>query len=264
MGVKTTITLDELNKLFESYLFTKLIPTSSGIIDTTYIVFENSKAYILKKYERDVSQMIESDITLLKELKNKGLNTPVCIEQKDGWYLYEKLEGEQPKNITTYHIQALARFLSKFHQHTYTKKCSKNTIDKDEIESLLKYAKSNFYGYYKKLESLPHFAQSNDGLIHGDIFIDNTVFNNQKIGVFDFIDSGCGSFAFDCGVALIGFNAKNNNYFINLFLNTYNQHAPRKLSKIELLENIYTASMFYALKRVNGYKNTNKAKELLK
>jgi len=41
MGVTTSIFLGELNKLFPSYNFVKLIPTTSGIIDTTYIVYTN-------------------------------------------------------------------------------------------------------------------------------------------------------------------------------------------------------------------------------
>jgi len=54
MGVKTTITLKELNELFPTYHFTELTPTTSGIIDTTYIVHAGTTGYILKKYERDI------------------------------------------------------------------------------------------------------------------------------------------------------------------------------------------------------------------
>ena len=264
MGVKTNISLDELNGLFTSYKFTKIIPTTSGIIDTTYIVHTATTGYILKKYERDVSKVIESDIVLLRELKTLGFNTPKPIDKKESWHLYEKLEGEQPKNIKTYHILSLARFLSKFHQHTHKRSHPLNIIDKNEIESLLNYVRSSFYAYSKKLEPLVDYIPNSDGVIHGDIFKDNTVFNEQKIGVFDFIDSAHGDFALECGVALIGFDAGKSNYFINLFLNTYNQHAPRKLSKKELLKSIDIASRFYALKRVYKYKNTKKARELVK
>jgi homoserine kinase type II len=265
MGVKTPITLDALNQFFPSYGFTSLAKTTSGIIDTTYIVFAKEKSFILKKYERDISKKIQEDIKLLEKLKGVGLNVPACLESSRGWYLYEKLEGSQPTHIKSYHIQALASFLAKLHQHTYKKKSLKNVIDKDELSSHLDYTKANFFGYYKKLQFLKRYNQKNEGVIHGDIFKDNTVFLGTKIGVFDFIDSANGNFAFDAGVALVGFDAnKHRSSFVNLFLSTYNQHAPRKLSKKELLQSIETACGFYALKRIANFKNTKTAKDLLK
>ncbi|MEA3330540.1 MAG: phosphotransferase [Campylobacterota bacterium] len=259
MGVKTLITLDEVNKLFDSYNFKNLKPTSSGIIDTTYIV-DN---FILKKYERDIKTKIDEDIKLLSELKAVGLSVPTCQDRNGEWYLYEKLQGEEPNNIKSYHIQAVARFLAKFHSFTYKKSSNSNLIDQDEITSLLNYTKSNFFGYYKRLQFLKKYNIKNDGLIHGDIFKDNTLFLDSKIGVFDFIDSADGSFNFECGVALVGFGIKKNrNFFINLFLHTYNQHAPKKIEKKELLEGMDMACGFYALKRIYRYKNTKKAKKL--
>ena len=265
MGVKTHITLNELNNLFPFYGFSSLVETTSGIIDTTYIVFNDSKSYILKKYERDISQKIQEDIELLSELKSFGLNVPRCIENSEGWYLYERLQGKQPATIKTYHIQALARFLAKLHQYTHQKRSTQSVINQKEITSHLKYVKENFFGYYKKLEFVKAYIPQKEGVVHGDIFKDNTIFEGEKIGVFDFIDSACGNFAFDAGVALVGFDAKRHgNYFVNLFLNTYNQNAPRKLSKKELLNSIKAASEFYALKRIANFKSTKTAKELLK
>lgn len=208
MGVKTAITLDALNRLFTSYEFISLTETTSGIIDTTYIVFTKNRSYILKKYERAILQKIEEDSRLLDALKLFGLNVPSCITSSHGWYLYEKLEGSQPTHIQSYHIQALARFLAKFHQYSYKKVSLLNVIDQDEISSHLRYAKVNFFNYYKKLQFLKKHSKINDGVIHGDIFKDNTVFQGTKIGVFDFIDSACGTFAFDAAVALIGFDTK--------------------------------------------------------
>jgi homoserine kinase type II len=104
----------------------------------------------------------------------------------------------------------------------------------------------------------------NDGLIHGDIFRDNIVFDSQKIGIFDFIDSGYGSFLFDCAVALVGFKVKTtDNYFINLFLNTYNQKAPKKLKKADLTAEMDLAAKFYTLLRIYRNKNIKNVKELL-
>jgi homoserine kinase type II len=270
MGVKTPISLDDINTIFPAYCFIDLHATSSGIIDTTYIAHTQSRSYVLKKYEREIQTKIAQDTELLHELKSVGLNVPTCLDENSGWYLYEKLQGKQPKVIKTYHIQALARFLAKLHKQTYKKSCDSNIKVEDEVTKALNYTKSNHYSYYKRFEFLKNFTHKNDGLIHGDIFKDNTVFDDAKVGVFDFIDSTCGSFAFDVAVALVGFDTKiHNHYFINLFLRSYNQHAPshslrKKINKKDILKEMEIASSYYALKRVYKYKNTSKAKELIR
>jgi Ser/Thr protein kinase RdoA (MazF antagonist) len=264
MGVITKITLKQVNALFKNYNFTKLTPTSSGIIDTTYIVSTDKKSYILKKYERDIKSQILNDAKLLHELKSFGLNVSTLLESSKQWYLYEKLKGIEPKNIGTHHIQAMARFLAKLHLYLSKNSCKSNNKKVFEVTKELAYTKRNFYLYYKKSEFLKYFSIKNKVFIHGDIFKDNTVFHSHKVGIFDSIDGSCGTFIFDCAVMLIGFGIKSTNkYFINLFLNTYNQNAPLKLSYEKLLQEMKIASHFYAIKRIYTYKNTKKAKDLL-
>ena len=264
MGVITRISLSEINTLFPSYKFISFEPTESGIIDTTYIVHTKVDSYILKKYERNIPDKIKQDIRLLSTLHQSGLNVPICLGTNEGWYLYKKLKGAQPQYVKSYHIQALARFLAKLHRRMSDYKCNSNQIIENEVLDALKFTKSHYFSYYKRFEFLKHFSLKPDALIHGDIFKDNTIFNGKKIGVIDFIDSSCGTFAYDAAVALIGFDARSHNhYFINLFLNTYNQHAPKKLTKKRLLYKMNIASHFYALKRVYKYKNTFRAQELL-
>lgn len=251
MGVKTHITLQEVNNTFKSYNFTSITPTTTGIMDTTYIVDSLTNSYILKRYERDLKIKVIKDAKLLKELKSAGLNIATLLDAKDGWYIYEKLRGQEPKNIQTYHIQALARFLAKMHKFTNKKSIGIDFIQKKDINKIFSFLKINSFYHYKKYESLKHLTLSNDGIIHGDIFKDNTVFDSKKIGVFDFSDSGNGSFAFDAGVTLFGFDIDaKSKLFINLFLNTYNQIAVKKLSYKEVIKNIKLASEYYGLKRV--------------
>ena len=265
MGVLTQISLAEINATFPDYDFIKLSPTISGIIDTTYIVHSKTQGYILKKYERDIPDKITKDAELLIELHTRALNVSTFLQSNEDWFLYSKLKGSQPKNIKSYHIQALARFLAQLHQNMKTHKCNSNQIIEEEVLEALCFTKKHYFSYYKKFEFLKNFTLKPDALIHGDIFKDNTIFEAKKIGVIDFIDSSCGTFAYDAAVALVGFDARvHHHYFINLFLNTYNQHAPKKLTKKRLLYKMKIASHFYALKRTYKYKNTFRAKELLK
>ena len=263
MGVITTITLDKLNTLFPSYNFLNLEPTSSGVMDTTYIVSDKEQSYVLKRYERSMGKRIEEDIKTLNYLKKEGLNISTFITSSHSWYLYTKLKGREPKTVQIYHIQALARFMRKFHLSSRFIVSQSNFIENTALENMLHYTKKEHYFYYKKLQTLASYKPQNDGFIHGDIFKDNTLFEKGKIAVFDFIDGGCGSFVFDIAVALLSFNPNNSQSFINLFLKSYNQKSLKKVEKKELLKTIKIASKFYALLRINKYKNTLKAKELL-
>lgn len=264
MGVNIHITLAELRELFPSYNFTELIPTKDGVIDTTYVVTNTQTAYILKHFDRDISGKIAHDKKLLQHLQNGGLNVPKYLDEKDGWYLFSKLKGSSPKNIQLYHIQALARFMAKYHSLTYKDTVQSGFLDNYSVNELLQETKKRFYLHYKKLESLKHYKPKNDGFIHGDIFKDNTIFEGEKMGVFDFIDGGSGEFAFDIAVALISFNPKNKPLFTNAFLRTYNQNAPKKLTLNELRSKEPSARQLYALLRIERYQNTQRANELLK
>jgi len=264
MGVVTQLSLERLRTLFGEYRFTDIIATDSGVMDTTYIVSNDRDEYILKKYERDVGEKIALEQALLERLYRDALNVPLCIDQRADWYLYTKLKGKEPRSIQLRHIQAGARFLAKLHRHTYREKCHCDFIQSYDIPKHLRGIKPKFYLYYKKLQDIEGYNPPNDGVIHGDIFKDNVVFENNRIGIFDFIDAGCGSFLFDAAVFLVGFDAlKHKRLFLNLFLYTYNQKAPQKLKKQELLETIAIARSFYALLRISKYQNTKKAKELL-
>ena len=258
MGVITRITLKEAKELFPSFNINSLSPSKSGIMDTTYL----TDKFVLKKYERDVD--IKRDIQLLSTLSAVSLPVSKYLAQNGEWFLYEKLKGSEPKTIKSYHVQALARFLAKFHRQTQNMKCNSAFIENFNLKEILYFTKCNYFFYYKKLQSLQNYKPKNDGFIHGDIFKDNTLFNKDKIGVFDFIDGGCGEFVFDMAVCLVAFDAKkHSSYFINLFLNTYNQSTPKKIKREELINTMKIASEFYALLRIDKYKNPNKAKELL-
>ena len=258
MGVKTTLTLGEAQSLFASFNISSLTPTDSGIMDTTYL----TDNFIIKKYEREVD--VNAEIKLLTLLSETSLPTPKFLAQNAEWFLYERLKGTQPRVIKTYHIQALARFLAAFHTQTYKTECSRSFLESNDLTAMLRLLKSNYFFYYKKLQFLTSYRPQNDGFIHGDIFKDNTVFDKGKIGVFDFIDGGCGEFIFDMAVCLISFDAKKySHYFINIFLNTYNQKAPKKIQKKDLIKTMEIASAFYALLRIDTYKTTSQAKELL-
>ena len=260
MGVTTQITLSQAQALFQEFPLSSLTPTEDGVMDTTYIL----KEYILKYFERDVSKKISQEHLLLKKLHQAGLRVPLPLANAEGWYLYTRLQGSQPKTTKSYHIQALARFLAKMHTVTSkeTQMYSRVFLEEYAFDKLLKETKRSYFAYYKKLETLQEFTMQKDGFIHGDIFKDNTLFHGQKLAVIDFIDGGLGSFTLDIAVALVAFNPHQRRSYTQLFLQTYNQNAPQKVSLQALQTEIKIAAKIYALLRIHKYKNPQKAKLL--
>jgi homoserine kinase type II len=265
MGTKTLLSLHQLQQLFKSYHFTTIQATLWGVIDTTYIVSNTETSYILKKYERDIKQRISDDTQVLKTLHHSGLHVSKLLETNDEWYLYKKLDGTIPKTIKHYHVQALSRFMAKLHHITYKNDLpsSHHVITPLDIYLYLNAIKGTFYFYYKKCASLHFYHNRIDGFIHGDLFKDNALFKNEKLSVIDFIDSGKGSFLFDVAVTLVGFGIEKRISFVTQFINTYNQHAPQKISLHTLNPVIKVAKQYYALKRIYREGKTVRAKELL-
>jgi homoserine kinase type II len=258
MGVQRKLNLQEAQQLFCDFNIETLTPTKDGVMDTTYL----SKHYVLKYYEREMGEKILQDAKLLEKLSQAQLNTPKYLAQSKGWYLYTRLQGKTPKNTQLYHIQSLARFMAKMHQETSKHQCSTLFLEQYQLKKTLYTLKKEFFYYYKELQTLQDIKEQNDGFIHGDIFCDNTLFEGGRIAVFDFIDGACGTFSFDIAVALVAFNPHKRHSFTQLFLNTYNQKAPKKIQKKELLVQIKVAAKLYALLRIKKHKTTTKAKQL--
>jgi len=262
MGVKTTLTLQEAKELFPSYEFIDIIPTQYGIIDTTYIVKNATCEYILKRYEREIEKKIATHNALLTLLSTSHLNTPKLLDKNQKWYLYTKLNGEIPTNIKLTHIKKVANFMAEFHNISKNFKTASHFISTNIIDKYLETVKKNHYFYYKKLSCLHALKQKEDGFIHGDLFRDNTLFEEKKIAVFDFIDGGLGAFSFDIAVALLSFNPKNRPLYRAIFLQTYNQRAKKKITKKTLQKELFIASKFYALLHIIHDKNRRRAKKL--
>jgi Ser/Thr protein kinase RdoA (MazF antagonist) len=264
MGIKSTIRLTEAQKLFENFHLTQLLPTHDGVMDTTYIALANNNAYILKKYERDISHKIAFDTKLLNELSRKGLNVPKLLATNNNYYLYTKLKGKSPKRAQLHHLQILGRFIAKLHQETKKHFAQRDFFENYSLQTLTQKYKTEYFYYYKKLASLTPKSSKTDGFIHGDIFKDNTLFDSNKIALFDFIDGGDGSFAFELGVILLSFNPSSRKSYTQILLQCYNQHAPRKIALEELKYEQKRAAQLYALLRLERSRNPKDLKELVK
>ncbi|MGB5965570.1 MAG: phosphotransferase [Sulfurimonadaceae bacterium] len=251
MGVKTALTLDQANQLFKAYDFEQIQPTADGIIDTTYIVENSTASYILKKFEEADAGQIEEERRLLQKFAHCQVNVPQHLCSAKDWHLYTRLRGQTLSSVSYVHLQTLARTLSLMHRCAHASTAKQQLFEKSKTTARLNSLKSKQYKHYRELRHLQHCRPKIDGVIHGDLFLDNVLFSHQHIGIIDFIDAGEGSFAFDLGVSALAWALRGSTLgYLRLFLQSYNQHAPRKITLKELMQEIEVAAAFYTLNRI--------------
>ncbi len=251
MGIKESITPDEVSAYFPHLKSVALIPTDDGVVDTTYIVKNGLEKVILKKYEKACEVSIAAERTLLQRLNDAGLCVPRYLQSSGSWHLMSFLEGEQG-NASYAHLKAVGRFLGRMHRATKRRQTSHTPFSKKVVERKYKRVRRSDKVLALRLKGLKAFEYCCDGIIHGDLFPDNAKISGGSAGVFDFIEAGNGSFAFDAGVTALSWTLKRpqgNRGRVRLFLNSYNRCAPMKLSWDRLLQQMRMAALFYAMQR---------------
>ena len=251
MGVKTKLTLTQAQKLFPKKAFTNIEATKYGVIDTTYIARTKDDAFILKKYERASTAQIKDEQKLLEQLHKNSLPVPKPLESSQQWYLFTLLKGEIPHKISLQQLRSVGRFLAKFHSAVFKQSHSFTPFQRENYQKALsKLRKTNLY-YSKRVAALNNFPTNHDGIIHGDLFCDNAKFDQAHLGVFDFIEAGNGSYAFDVGVVAMSWVAKKrlSRLQLDTLLKAYNQKIKKKITMHELLTMIEYAALVYSLKR---------------
>lgn len=195
MGVKTVLTLMELPKHFSC---TTLVPTSHGVSDTVYITDKG----VLKVFETASIEAVYEERDLLNKLKPLPIPAPLgevfTLRGKPS-ALYETLRGESLKRPDARHILQIARFMRDFHTLSAGKKSSNVPLfEPSRLEAMIKQSGSpELLRFFGSID----LRMSNDGVIHGDLFLDNALFEEDRLtGVFDFIEACEGDFLFDLAV----------------------------------------------------------------
>ncbi len=234
--------------------FISLQETKDGISDTTYILTDNSgKKYICKLYERASIEKVKKERDLLLFLENHlCVPSPLFKLYKYNnkpLQFYSFIKGNSPQKPNTNQIKQIAQFLAKF--HTISPKIgslSKGIYTHESIKTMLCNLPFEFQKRYELVKNIQLF---DDGLIHGDLFPDNSKFiKDELIGVFDFIESSIGDFSFD--LAVVANSWCRNDSHILILLETYNKFTPKVIALHHLLKMMKLSALFYALQRFHG------------
>ena len=211
MAVYTKISkrdLSYINKKFNIENFETFKGIKQGIENTNYLLKSKNKKFILTIFEKRVlKKEIPFFMKLIDRLSNLNVNCPRPLKNRNGNFIIKLkgksacivtfLKGKDKKKLNYKNCFDVGKMIASMHLSTKKIKLfRKNSMSIKNLNPLLKSIKFKS----KKFINLEKFLKTNlrdiknrwpkdlpNGIIHGDLFIDNIFFNNNKLsGLIDF------------------------------------------------------------------------------
>ena len=253
--------LEEINKVLQNYNLgktEKFEKLSDGFANINYKITTAKGDFLYRICKQQPIKFINYELNLLSELEKNEFPIAKAIQGCDGSYMnqttegmvviYEFIEGEKPKpnKQTVCEIAEAVAKLNNFKK--WEEFPRKNVIHIDNCISLIekfetaKYKFPEIFTYFEKYTKFlkePLSENTPKGIVHGDIFPDNTIFKNNKLlAIIDFEEACCDNLLFDVGMTINGFcfiDNKLNEELLNVFLKRYNQVRKMNEKEWELL-----------------------------
>ena len=291
MAVYTKINkkdLSYINKKFEDKKFLNFKGIKQGIENTNYLIRTKNEKFILTIFEKRVlKKELPFFMKLMDQLSNSKINCPRPLRNNNGDYLFKLknksacivtfLKGKDKKKLNLKNCYDIGKIIAEMHSSTKKIKLyRKNSMGIKNLNSLFnsikfkskkftnieKFLKTNFIDIKKKWpKKLP------SGIIHGDLFIDNIFFNNNRIsGVIDFYFAANDYFMYEIAICVnaLCFDKSKNQFILNKRKVKNLIRGYESIKKISYKEkkslNILCrgAAMRYFLTRLYDYTNTPK------
>jgi len=280
--------ISNINKKFETEKIISFKGIKQGIENTNYLLKSKKNKFILTIFEKRVSKKeIPFFMSLMDQLNTYKINCPKPIKSKSGNYLINIknksacivsfLNGRDKKSLNPKNCYEIGKMIAQMHLSTSKIKLyRKNSMSIKNLNPLLnsikfkskkftnleKFLKNNFKDIKKKWpKKLPK------GIIHGDLFIDNIFFKNNKLsGIIDFYFAANDYFMYEIAICInaLCFDKINSKFKINKQKIRNLIKGYENIKKISAKEkqslNILCrgAAMRYFLTRLYDYTNTPK------
>ena len=291
MAVYTKINKEDIAIINSKFNIEKIISfqgIKKGIENTNYLLKSNNRKFILTIFEKRVSNKeIPFFMKLMDELNCTKIKCPKPIKNKDGNYIIKLknkiacvvsfLEGKDKKKLNSRDCLEIGKEIAEM--HLITKKIKlfrKNSMGIKNLNPLLISIKFKS----EKFNNLKNFLINNlkdikkkwpkklpNGIIHGDLFIDNIFFKTNKLsGIIDFYFAANDYFMYEIAICInaLCFDKKKTKFKINKQKIKNLIKGYESIKKISLTEkkslNILCrgAAMRYLLTRLYDYSNTPK------
>ena len=231
--------ISNINKKFETEKIIGFKGIKQGIENTNYLLKSKKNKFILTIFEKRVSKKeIPFFMSLMDQLNTYKINCPKPIKSKSGNYLINIknksacivsfLNGRDKKSLNPKNCYEIGKMIAQMHLSTSKIKLyRKNSMSIKNLNPLLnsikfkskkftnleKFLKNNFKDIKKKWpKKLPK------GIIHGDLFIDNIFFKNNKLsGIIDFYFAANDYFMYEIAICInaLCFDKLNSKFKIN-------------------------------------------------
>ena len=291
MAVYTKINKKDIVSINDQYEIEKITHfkgIKKGIENTNYLLKTKKNKFILTIFEKRVSNKeIPFFMRLMETLNNSNINCPKPLKSKNGSDLIKLknkkacivsfINGKDKIKLNLKNCFEIGKVIANIHEITKNIKISrKNSMGIKELGPLLKRIKFKS----KKFANLQKFLTNNlkeikknwpsklpQGVIHGDLFIDNIFFNKDKLsGVIDFYFAANDYFMYEIAICInaLCFDIKKSKFIINKQKVKNLIKGYESIKKISLKEkkslNILCrgAAIRYLLTRLYDYSNTPK------
>jgi homoserine kinase type II len=277
MGDYTKLSLEEAKNILQLYNLGEvqsLTPMSHGTSNSNYRVDSPQGSFLLKVSNDKGPKELQEEVYILKVLDDLSFPyslKPIATTKEDEVYFYNDyigalfpfIEGAPPDPSAKVCYQ-IGHALAELHQLKIDKKIrSYKGVGQNAEEIAIFVTQPNcpedFLQAYQQLfpEGLNHFLEHDWplSLIHGDLYIDNTLFQNEKlVNILDFEQSGFGRPILDLGISLSGtclINGDINLDLVKNFLEGYESVKPLGHDEIDfLIPSIYLGLLSIAYWRI--------------
>ena len=292
MAVYTKISKKEISNINKKFKVEDIINfkgIKQGIENTNYLLKSKKNKFILTIFEKRVSKKeIPFFMKLMDQLNTYKINCPNPIKNKNGNYLINIknktacivsfLNGKDKKTLNPKNCYEIGKMIAQMHLSTSKIELyRKNSMGVKNLNPLLnsikfkskkftnleKFLKNNFKDIKKKWpKKLPK------GIIHGDLFIDNIFFKNNKLsGIIDFYFAANDYFMYEIAICVnaLCFDKRASKFFLNKKKVKNLIKGYESVKKVSIKEkkslNILCrgAAMRYFLTRLFDYSNTPKS-----
>jgi len=224
MSVFTTITLTEVQAYLRDFAIGEVVELkgiAAGITNTNYFVMTATNKYVLTIFEENEMADLPYFVDLMTHLAKKGIPCPMPIADKNGVCLHALkgkpalmvscLSGTDTEMPSVDQCAQVGRALAQMHLAGQDfKHKSHNLRDAHwRVATAAKVMDKLPASEQNLLKQILEFQESFDlsalphGVIHGDLFRDNVLFDGEKLGGFiDFYYACNDVLAFDVAVAV--------------------------------------------------------------
>ncbi len=292
MAIYTKISRNDIISIDQKFNLGKIISfkgIKKGIENTNYLIRTKNNKYILTIFEKRVQKKdLPFFMNLMDKLNNHKINCPKPQKSKKGNYLVNIknkpasivsfVEGKEKNKLKIKDCYEIGKNIAKLHMTAKKIKLyRKNSMSLNSWPKLLKKIGKKSNKIDVNLNDLMKTSLKNirkrwpkklsSGIIHGDLFIDNIFFKNNKFyGYIDFYFSSNDFLIYEIAICInaLCFDKKNKKFIFNKkksknLLKGYS--SLRKLSKDEKNSlNVLCrgAALRYLLTRTYDYLNTPK------